>query len=218
MRLVTLRGTWAAVAGLAEIGLGLHRALRGLAARRIAHADRQRHHVRRNVEHDPMPPAAPGRRIGVVHRYREALGTCRRVLPGERRRHVAAVTPEALVYLHRGDCRAGLDFGAFETKRTCRERGQRERDESEHNKASHYILLDEAARPAPTAVRSGHTHPGPLLLSYGPKQSILAPGRQSQNAKIPSCPTHPKSPTWRCSATSRTSRSAYRTPSTTGST
>src|SRR5947208_1535779 len=47
MRLVTLRRTRAAVAGLAEIVLGLHRPLRCLAARRIADAGGQRRHIGR---------------------------------------------------------------------------------------------------------------------------------------------------------------------------
>src|SRR5439155_664399 len=123
MRLVTLRRTRAAVAGLAEIVLGLHRPLRCLAARRIADAGGQRRHIGRNVEHDPMPPPAAGWRIGVVHGHREALGSCRRILPDERRRDVAAVAAEALVQLRRRDRRAGLDFGAFEAKGTGRERG-----------------------------------------------------------------------------------------------
>src|SRR6266545_879769 len=149
MRLVALRGTGAAIAGLAEAG-------------------GQRRHVGGNVEYDPMPPPAPGRRIGVVHGYREALGTCRRVLPGERRRSVAAVAAEALVHLCRGDRRAGFDLGALERERAGGEHGQRQRDQSERHEAFHYVLLDEVAR---SSLAGGgqidHTHPGPLLLSYG---------------------------------------------------
>src|SRR5262252_383513 len=96
MRLVTLRGAWAAVAWLAEIGPRLHRALRRLAARGIANTAGQRGHVRRDVEHDPVPPAAAGWRVGVVNGDCEALRASRSVLPGERRRDVASVAPKSL--------------------------------------------------------------------------------------------------------------------------
>src|SRR6266571_1645001 len=114
MRLVALGRARSTVAGFAEVGPRLHRTLRRLTARRVANAQRKRGHAGRYVEHDPVPPAAPGRRIGVVDRDREALGARGRVLPQQGRRDIAALAAEALEHLRLGDLRAGLDLDALQ--------------------------------------------------------------------------------------------------------
>src|SRR5438046_4111497 len=58
MRLLALGRARPAVAGFAEVGPGLNRAPRCLAACRIADAEVQRRDVGGYVEHHPMPPAA----------------------------------------------------------------------------------------------------------------------------------------------------------------
>src|SRR5690606_36439065 len=115
IRFVADRRAGAAPARAAEVGAWLHRTGGQLAAVGGAGALRQRMGVRRQVVYDPVPPAGTaGRRVGVVHQHGEALRTGRRLLPRERRRHVAAVAAEALEYVDVGDRRVRRKIGAVQ--------------------------------------------------------------------------------------------------------
>src|SRR5579863_5657373 len=112
VRRVALGRAGAAIAGNAKVGAALHRALGRLGTFQIAGVLRQAGHVRRDVENDPVPETAAGRRVGIVDREREALGAARRCRPGERGRDVAAGAAEALKNLLAGDLAARRDVRA----------------------------------------------------------------------------------------------------------
>jgi hypothetical protein len=84
MRLARRRAG-AAPSGDAEIGAALHCAGRHAAALGIARALGEAGGGGRDVEHDPMPEAAPSGGVGIIDRDCEALGARRRAAPGERR-------------------------------------------------------------------------------------------------------------------------------------
>src|SRR5262245_51905511 len=113
VRLVALRWARAAEARLAKVGAALDRALRQLAAGR-ARALRQPGCGHRNVDHCPVPPAAAGRRVGIVDGKRHALGILRHARPFKRGGAIAALAAKALKYVLVGQSAAPLDGGALQ--------------------------------------------------------------------------------------------------------
>ena len=136
----------------------------------------------------------------------------RRIPPRERRRNVAARAAEALVDLCVGDPGVGLDLGAFERelvlvggKHGERQQGRGGDGETAHGTPSpgmEAIVFHSTCGPwiPASAVRPG-------LVSYRRAARVAA----RPASRSPAWPTRPTSPTWRCSAISRTSRSACAT-------
>src|SRR5205807_3618954 len=73
MRLVARRRTRTTIAIGPEISAALDRALRHRTFFRIASSLRQSGDISGNIEHDPMPPPAAGRRVRIVNGERETL-------------------------------------------------------------------------------------------------------------------------------------------------
>src|SRR6516165_9294985 len=96
MRLVAGRWTRAAVATCPEVGAALNNSRRHQLLRYVACSLGQRRRARRNIEHDPMPPAAAGRRVRIIHSDGEALGAARCSTPTQRGREVVPGAAEAL--------------------------------------------------------------------------------------------------------------------------
>src|ERR1700689_34726 len=89
VRRVALGRAGAAVAGNAKISAALHRALRR--GRALGKAG----YVWRDVEDDPVPETAAGRRVGIVNRERKALRALWRPGPRQGGRDIAARAAKA---------------------------------------------------------------------------------------------------------------------------
>jgi len=72
MRFIAARGAWSAVTRLAKIGHALDRSFSNDIVR-LARIGRQHMDADWNVEDDPMPPSASGRRVRIVHRDGKTL-------------------------------------------------------------------------------------------------------------------------------------------------
>src|SRR6185295_15154410 len=92
--MVSRRRTRSAVAGPAKIGSRLQRSIRQLRCGRIAGIERKLGRARWNVDHQPMPEPATGRRVRVEAGDGEALGAGRSFRPGQLRRLVATRAAE----------------------------------------------------------------------------------------------------------------------------
>src|SRR6516162_7314818 len=93
--MVALRRTGAAVTGRTEVGAGLQRARRQLGRPRITGVDGKFADVGRNVDDEPVPETAAGRRVRIVAGDRDAFRACRRPRPRQMRRFVSAGATEA---------------------------------------------------------------------------------------------------------------------------
>ena len=147
-----------------------------------------------------MPPAASGRRIGIVNGDCETLRAGRRILPRERRRNVAARAAEALVDLCVSDPGVGLDLGAFSANLSCRQQHR-----------------EQQRGPAAMARRRMEPRDGSSRLPFATCAHGFPRRRSSRAGIMPSCRAaadplpEPHShrrrhQTRRCSQTSRTSR------------
>src|SRR6516162_8965033 len=99
----TRRRAGSTVADAAVVVAPLHRPRRHQAFLRISRTHGKRGGAGWDVVGDPMPPAAAGGRVRIVHQQREALGTGGCAAPGERRRRVAALAAELVEDLGVGD-------------------------------------------------------------------------------------------------------------------
>src|SRR5439155_9530933 len=98
--------------GSAEVGAPLQRTRGQQALVRVAGAGGKRADAGGDVVKDPMPPAAAGGRVRVMHQQCEAPGAGGRIAPGQRRRDVAALAAEAVEHLALGNLSAGGDIRA----------------------------------------------------------------------------------------------------------
>src|SRR3974390_1675786 len=96
MRLVASRGARATGSVGPEVGAALNSSLRHQLLLHVAGSLGQRRRARRNIEHNPMPPAAAGRRVRIIHSDGEALGAARCSTPTQRGREVVSGAAEAL--------------------------------------------------------------------------------------------------------------------------
>ncbi len=92
-----------AVSRKAVVGAALHRTGGQQPGTGCAGAGGQRVHVRGNVPDYPVPPAAAGRRIGIMDHQGIALRARRGIAPLQGRRHVAAGAAHAVEDLGRRD-------------------------------------------------------------------------------------------------------------------
>src|SRR5262249_44110073 len=120
--MIVRRRAWTAIPRLSEIRSCLQRANRKLARSRIAGIERQFGHIGRDVDDQPVPEAAAGRRVWIEACYGEAFGAGRCTRPGQMRRLVAAGAAEAEIT--RQDVRGGKIISiakalAAECKRHC---------------------------------------------------------------------------------------------------
>src|SRR5581483_12502459 len=86
MRMIVGRRAGADITGFADIVAGHERALRQLRRAGVAGIERQLGGGGRNVDDQPVPEAAAGRRIRIEAGQGKALGSIRRARPGQLRR------------------------------------------------------------------------------------------------------------------------------------
>src|ERR1700730_14877400 len=124
MGLIAGRRARAAISVGSEVSTALNGALGHQFLLHVASALGQRRRARRNIEHNPMPPAAAGRRVRIVDADGEAFGPARRATPTQSRRDVAAGAAEALEYLFVDDGVALFEVrtGQGHVLRNCRTR------------------------------------------------------------------------------------------------
>src|SRR5688572_2426149 len=116
MRLVSRRRTGSTVPRLTKIRHALHAELRSAWAIRLSRIGGERRNIGRNIEDDPVPPAAAGRSIGVIHRHRKAFGTLRGIGPAQFGGHIVAAASESIEDMRLADGALVLDGRAGELK------------------------------------------------------------------------------------------------------
>src|ERR1700746_2046615 len=99
MRLVAGRRTWTAKTVGSKVGSALDGALGDQFLLHVACALGQCARACRNVEYDPVPPAAAGRRVRIIHGDGKALGAGRRPAPVQGWRDIAPGAAAAFEHL-----------------------------------------------------------------------------------------------------------------------
>src|SRR5947209_3739522 len=97
MGMISFGRTGSGVPWLTHVRPSLERSGRQLAALRIAGAERKLVHVGRDVDDDPVPETAPGRRVRVVAGHGKALHVSGRAIPPQVRGNIAARAAEAVL-------------------------------------------------------------------------------------------------------------------------
>lgn len=112
MWLVAGRRTRAAVTADPKIGAALNSAASYRGFLYTARVFWKRRRAWRNIEDNPVPPAAASWRIRIIHRDRETFRATRRSTPSQCGRHVAACAAEPLEHLFVRNCAALCNLGA----------------------------------------------------------------------------------------------------------